>query len=401
MRTSFWHTLLISSVVAAGFYSFGCVTTPVEGASEAKGNLVSADNSFGFEVFHQLVEKDYDDNIFMSPTSLAIALTMAYNGASGETKEAMVKVLELQGMSLEEVNQTNAALLERLNNLGGDVLLEMANSLWVREGEEFRVDFLKRNQEFYGAEISTLDFTDSKAPSIIDAWVKEKTGGKIKELVEEIPSGVILYLISAVYFKGAWAVKFDQQYTKERNFTLLDGSKKKVPMMMTGAKGFKYLKDDNFEAVGLPYGDGKVRMYLFVPHRESSLNQFYQELSAGSWDDWMSQFQQTELIIVMPRFSLEYEIVLNDALANLGMEVAFDSGTADFSGMCIGDRIWIDEVKQKTFLEVNEEGTEAAAATSVRMKKGPMAVYVNRPFFCAVRDDETGAILFMGSIVEP
>jgi len=388
-------------VVAAGFYSFGCVTTPVEGASEAKGNLVSADNSFGFEVFHQLVEKDYDDNIFMSPTSLAIALTMAYNGASGETKEAMVKVLELQGMSLEEVNQTNAALLERLNNLGGDVLLEMANSLWVREGEEFRVDFLKRNQEFYGAEISTLDFTDSKAPSIIDAWVKEKTGGKIKELVEEIPSGVILYLISAVYFKGAWAVKFDQQYTKERNFTLLDGSKKKVPMMMTGAKGFKYLKDDNFEAVGLPYGDGKVRMYLFVPHRESSLNQFYQELSAGSWDDWMSQFQQTELIIVMPRFSLEYEIVLNDALANLGMEVAFDSGTADFSGMCIGDRIWIDEVKQKTFLEVNEEGTEAAAATSVRMKKGPMAVYVNRPFFCAVRDDETGAILFMGSIVEP
>ena len=401
MRTSFWQTLLISSVVAAGFYSFGCVATPVEGVSEARGNLVSADNSFGFEVFRQLMEKDYDDNIFMSPTSLAIALTMTYNGASGETKEAMAKVLELQGMSLEEVNQTNAALLERLNNLGGDVLLKMANSLWVREGEEFRADFLKRNQEFYGAEISTLDFTDSKAPSIIDAWVKEKTGGKIEVIVEEIPSGVILYLISAVYFKGAWAVKFDQQHTREGDFTLLDGSKKKVPMMMTGAKGFKYLKGDNFEAVGLPYGDGKVRMYLFVPHRESSLNQFYKELSAGSWEEWMSQFQQTELVIVMPRFSLEYEIVLNDALANLGMGVAFDSGTADFSGMCIGGRIWIDEVKQKTYLEVNEEGTEAAAATSVRMKKGPMAVYVNRPFFCAIRDDETGAILFMGSIVEP
>ena len=401
MRTSFWHTLFISSVVAAGFYSFGCVATANEGVSEARGNLVSADNSFGFEVFRQLVEKDYDDNIFMSPTSLAIALTMAYNGASGETKEAMAKVLELQGMSLEEVNQTNAALLERLNNLGGDVLLKMANSLWVREGEEFRADFLKRNQEFYGAEISTLDFTDSKAPSIIDAWVKEKTGGKIETIVEEIPSGAILYLISAVYFKSTWAVKFDQQYTREGDFTLLDGSKKKVPMMMTGAKGVKYLKGDNFEAVGLPYGDGKVRMYLFVPHRESSLNQFYKELNAGSWDDWMSQFQQTELTIVMPRFSLEYEIVLNDALANLGMGVAFDSGTADFSGMCIGGRIWIDEVKQKTYLEVNEDGTEAAAATSVRMKKGPMAIYVNRSFFCAVRDDETGAILFMGSIVEP
>ena len=401
MRTSFWHTLFISSVVAAGFYSFGCVATANEGVSEARGNLVSADNSFGFEVFRQLVEKDYDDNIFMSPTSLAIALTMTYNGASGETKEAMAKVLELQGMSLEEVNQTNAALLERLNNLGGDVLLKMANSLWVREGEEFRADFLKRNQEFYGAEISTLDFTDSKAPSIIDAWVKEKTGGKIETIVEEIPSGAILYLISAVYFKSTWAVKFDQQYTREGDFTLLDGSKKKVPMMMTGAKGVKYLKGDNFEAVGLPYGDGKVRMYLFVPHRESSLNQFYKELNAGSWDDWMSQFQQTELTIVMPRFSLEYEIVLNDALANLGMGVAFDSGTADFSGMCIGGRIWIDEVKQKTYLEVNEDGTEAAAATSVRMKKGPMAIYVNRSFFCAVRDDETGAILFMGSIVEP
>jgi serpin B len=315
----------------------------------------------------------------------------------------MAKALELQGMSLEEVNQANAALLKRLNNLGEDVLLNTANSLWAREREEFKEDFLKRNQEFYDAKISTLDFSDPKASSIIDAWVKEKTGGKIEEIAGEIPGGAILYLINAVYFKGAWAVRFDKQHTRESDFTLLDGSIKKVPMMFASAKSFWFLKGDNFDAVGLPYGDGKLRMYVFLPHRESSLKELHKDLSVASWNEWISRFRQTELNVFMPRFSLGYEIVLNDALTSLGMGIAFDGGAADFSGMCPGGGVWIDEVKQKTFLEVNEDGTEAAAATAVKMKRGapPTRVYVDRPFFCAISDNETGAVLFMGSIVNP
>jgi serine protease inhibitor len=396
MRTS--DTMLVGSMIFGFICSFGC-SDPLAEVSDNIGELVSANNTFGFNVFEQLVGKNMSENIFVSPASLAMALSMTYNGASGETQEAMARVLELRGMSLEKVSQASAALMERLRNLGEDMRLDMANSLWVREGEEFRADFLKRNEEFYGAKIGTLDFGDPKAPSIIDAWVKEKTGGKIKKIVEEIPGGIILYLIDAVYFKGAWAVKFERQYTRERDFTLLDGSKKKVPMMMTGSKEFKHLKGDSFDAVGLPYGDGSVSMYIFVPHRESSLDEFYGELRAGNWDEWMSRFQKSEITVVMPRFNLEYEVVLSDALADLGMEVAFDSNAADFSRMCAG-KVWIDEVKQKTFMEVNEEGTEAAAATSVRMKKGP-GIYVDRPFFCAIRDNDTGAMLFMGSVVEP
>lgn len=391
------NTMLLGSMI------FGCICFPgysdSAGGSNTLEEIVSANNTFGFNVFQQLVGKNMSENIFMSPASLAMALSMTYNGASGETQEAMARVLELQGMSLEEVNQASAALMERLKNLGEDIRLDMANSLWAKEGEEFRSDFLNRNEEFYGAKIGTLDFADPKAPSIIDAWVKEKTGGKIEEIVEEIPGGIILYLVNAVYFKGAWAVKFDRQYTRERDFTLLDGSKKKIPMMMTGSKEFRHLKGDTFDAVGLPYGDGSVSMYIFVPHRESSLKEFYGELTAGNWDGWMSRFQQSEITVVMPRFNLEYQVVLNDVLANLGMGVAFDSDMADFSRMCSG-KVWIDEVKQKTFMEVNEEGTEAAPTTSVKMKKGP-GIYVDRPFFCAIRDNDTGAIMFVGSVVEP
>lgn len=362
--------------------------------------VVSADNSFGFSVFQHIVKENGEDNILISPVSLATTLAMTYNGSNGKTKEAMAEVLGLQGISLEETNKANAMLLKRLNNLGEDVLLEIANSLWAKEGEEFRADFLKRNMEFYGAGLNTLDFDNPKTPSIINAWVKEKTGGKIKEIVREIPSEVILYLIDAAYFKGAWAVKFDKQYTQERDFTLLDNSKKKVPMMMTISKDFKYLKGDKFDAVALPYGDGKVRMYIFVPHKESGLKEFYETLSIESWKDWMAKFQQTELNIVMPRFSVEYEIILNNSLTKLGMGVVFRKD-ANFSGMCSGGGVWIDEVKQKTSLEVNEEGTEATAAAIVSMKKGPMSVYIDRPFFCVIRDDKTGAILFMGSIMEP
>lgn len=388
-----------------GILILGCLYSP-SNASEKEneeliGKIVSADNSFGFNLFHRIAGRESGDNILISPASLAAALTMTYNGASGHTKEAMAKTLGLRGLSMEEANQANAVLQNRLNSLGRDVLLNTANSLWAREGQEFREDFLKRNREFYDAKISTLDFAHPEAPWVIDTWVREKTGGKIEKIVETIPGGAILYLINAVYFRGAWAVKFDSQNTMERDFTLLDGSKKKVPMMMTGAKGFKYLRENNFSAVGLPYGDGRVGMYVFVPDEDSSLKELYEGLNAESWDEWMSRFQEAELMIVIPRFNLEYDIVLDDALTDLGMGVAFDAGAADFSVMCPGGGVWIDEVKHKTFLEVNEEGTEASAATSVRMSRGSRAVYVNRPFFCAIRDDDTGAILFIGSIVDP
>jgi serine protease inhibitor len=394
------------NAISAGFLALGCLCSSGHPAATADtgtvdARLVSANTSFGLKLLEKLIERKPDENILISPASIAIALEMTYNGARGETQQAMAEALELQAMSLQEVNQSNAALMAKLKNLDDDILLDIANSLWAREGEKFRPDFMKRNQDFYKAYIATLDFADPTAPSVINDWVKEKTSGKIEEIVDKVTHGVIIYLINAVYFKGLWAAKFDKEYTQERDFMLMDGGKKKVPMMMTESKSFRYLMGENFDAVGLPYSDGKLSMYIFVPHRESNLEEFYSNLNAGNWENWMPQFRKQGLIVVMPKFSLGYEVILNNALTDLGMGIAFRASAADFSGICPGGGVWIDEVKHKTYLEVNEEGAEAASATSVKMKRGPRAIYVDRPFFFAIRDNDTGTVLFMGSVVEP
>lgn len=399
MRTSYVLNSMHTVVLILGCFCSSVYTMDIE-KDEAMKRIVSADNNLGFNVFKNIVKDDIDKNILISPASLAVALNMTYNGANGKTREAMAEVLKLGNMSLEEINEANAALLKKLSNLGADALMVIANSLWARMGEEFRGDFLRQNEEFYDAHIRTLDFDATEAPSVINTWVEEKTGGKIEGVVEDIPKGTILYLINAAYFKGAWGVKFDKKYTQEKDFTLMNGGKKKVSTMMTGGEGFKYLKGDKFDGVGLPYGYGKVWMYAFIPSRESNIREFYDILNEKNWNDWMKKIQGEEITIVMPKFSLEYEISLSDCLTNLGMGVAFGKD-ADFGRMFSYGGVWIDEIKQKTFLKVDEEGTEVSASTTVIMKKGPMGVYLNRPFFYAIRDEETGAILFMGSIVEP
>jgi len=405
MRTSYWASaIVIGSLVLGYSCPFVYSDLPEKGNSDSEmlHGLVSANTSFGFHLYEKLIERDSESNIFISPASIAMALAMTYNGARGETQQAMAEALALQGMSLQQLNQANAALMAKLRNLDDNVLLDVANSLWARKGVEFKPDFMKINQDFYQAYIETLDFDAPSAPAVIDAWVKEKTRGKIEQMVQEIPGGIILFLINAVYFKGSWAVKFDEKYTRERDFTLLDGSKKKIPMMMSKSDRFRRYRGDGFQAISLPYGDGKVSMYIFLPNRDSSLGEFHKSLSAKNWESWVSQSQREETMIILPKFTLKYEVVLNNALEELGMGVAFDGREANFEGMCSGGGVWIDEVKHKTFVEVNEEGTEAAAATSVRMKKGgPRPMTVDRPFFCAIRDNETGTVLFMGSVVDP
>jgi serpin B len=401
MQAVCWVSIV--SLGLLGFLSSPAYSAAAENSSQLDTRLVSANTSFGFKLFEKLLERSTGENIFISPTSIAMALEMTYNGARGGTQKAMAETLELQGMSLEAVNQANTDLTAALESLG-DIQLDIANSLWADKRTTFEPDFIKRNKDFYQAALRSLDFGDPVASAAaINKWVDEETRGKIREMVEdsEVGMDVVLFLINAVYFKGSWTVKFDEQYTGERDFTLLDGSKKKVPMMMTKSNRFGRYQGDGFQAVSLPYGDEKVSMYIFLPDRDLSLEEFHKRLSAESWANWMSRFQKEETTVILPRFKLECEANLNKALKELGMGVAFSSRDADFTGMCTG-RCWIDKVKHKTFVEVNEEGTEAAAATVVKMKRGgPAPVRVDRPFFCAIRDDTTGAVLFMGCVVEP
>ncbi|MBW4427668.1 MAG: serpin family protein [Nostoc desertorum CM1-VF14] len=369
--------------------------------------IVESSNKFGFKLFSEVLKDEKGEkNVFISPSSVAIALAMTYNGASGSTQQAMAKTLELQGMTLPEINSSYAAALKQLlDTQDAKVQLSIANSLWANQDVSFAPDFLKRTQDFYQAKVSNLNFKDAAASTIINNWVEENTKGKITKIVETIQPNQVLFLINAIYFKGNWSNEFDKSQTAQYPFYITSGRRKQHPMMSQEGN-YKYYESEQFQAVSLPYGkDGKVSFYIFLPKQNSNLKAFYQGLNIQNWEKWMTQFNEQKGFIRLPRFKTDYDVTLNDALKTLGMEEAFSS-KANFSGM--GKNFAISQVKHKTFVEVNEEGTEAAAATSVgivttslREEPEPFRMIVDRPFFCAIRDNQTGNILFMGSIIEP
>lgn len=367
--------------------------------------LVTANTTFGFKLFSELLQQDRGKNVFVSPSSVAIALSMAYNGASGETQQQMAKTLELQGMSLNELNQANANLKALLENPDSGVQLAIANSLWARQGVPFKPTFLQHNQKFYSAQVTDLDFAAPNATATINNWVKEKTRGKISQIVDSLKPDDIMFLINAIYFKGSWTKAFDKSETVNQPFYLSKGRQKSHPMMaQTGS--YKYYENDQFQAVSLPYGKQKVSMYIFLPKPSSNLSSFAKTLTAENWQQWMGRFRKQPGSVQMPRFKLEYDVELKKALSALGMPIAFDANQATFDKLSTVSTK-IDQVKHKTFVEVNEEGTEAAAATSIGIvatsmpMNEPFQMVVDRPFFCAIRDNQTGTVLFMGAIVDP
>jgi len=376
-----------------------------------KGDIKSLSagyTEFGFNLFSEVEKKNKGKNIFISPASVAFALSMTGNGAQGNTGDAMAEVLQFKGMGLEEVNLLNKLLMEELERSGSKIELSIANSLWCKPDIKFKPDFIGRCEKFYSAEVSNKFETNA-----INGWVKEKTKDKISKIIDKIPEEAILYLINAIYFKGTWAYEFDKKKTEARDFYLLNGSKKKYPLM-SQRRDFSYYRGDKFQAVNLPYGDGSTSMYIFLPDEKTGLSEFKKNLTEKNWEQWMKSFQVKEGDILLPRFKIEYELLLNDSLSSLGMGIAFDQSKANFRNMCefsSEENVYISRVIHKTFVEVNEEGTEAAAVTAVEIgltstsvnQKPPDRFYmlVDHPFFFVIRDNKTGLILFMGSIVEP
>ena len=363
-------------------------------------SVASANTTFGFKLLADLQKRQPDTNIMISPLSISIALTMTYNGAAGETQRAMADVLEIENLGIDTVNHSNAALRDSLENTDPKVEIAIANSIWSRQGVDFNPGFLDRNREFFEAEIGSLNFNDPQATEIINGWVDTNTNGKIDRIVQQIDPATLIFLINAIYFKGSWQKEFDKSATRDGIFHLSDGGQKRVKMMYR--KGaYPHFRGENFEAARLPYGEGRVSMYVFLPNRDSNLNDVITHLNAENWSNWLSQFQETtdDSEMILPRFKLEYEARLNDTLTALGMGIAFGTG-ADFSGM--GTQLFISEVRHKTIIEVNEEGTEAAAVTAVvGVKSLPPAFRVDRPFLFAIHDDRTQTILFMGIVMEP
>lgn len=363
--------------------------------------LLNANNEFAFKLFTQTVQEDENKNVFISPFSVSMALSLLYNGADGETQRQMAEVLELQDLKLIDVNQSYQRLQTFLENKS-EVELSIANSIWLRKGFPIESEFLNNNQEYYQAEVTELDFDNFNARTIINNWVKLQTKGKIEEIIDSVEAQSVLFLINAIYFKGTWTNEFDPNLTQAQPFYLNNGEQINH-LFMSQKEEKMYYENDDFQAVNLPYGkDKSLSMYIFLPKEKSNLNIFLEKLNRDNWQKWLKEFRQIELLLAIPKFKLDYEIELNKTLQYLGMTDIFNA-KANFKNMTPA-RVIVDKVKHKTFVEVNEEGTEAAAVTSIGIRATSISktvnMIVNRPFFYAIQDQKTGTILFMGQMLE-
>ena len=376
-----------------------------EALSKAQQNLVKADNEFGLKLFKEVVKEEGNKNVLVSPLSVSMALGMAYNGAAGSTKTAMEKTLELSGLTVEEINESYKNLIDLLKNLDPGVELQLANSIWYRQGFSVEDNFVNLNKTYFDAKISALDFNSSNAVDIINAWVRENTNNKIEKIVDcPIDPNTEMFLINALYFKGIWAQAFDMNKTFDGFFQVSADSKKACRMMRRKDK-FAYFETADFQEIELPYGSGRYSMVIFLPKPQMHIDSLVAKFSKDNWDAWIDSLSEKEVSLYMPSFKLEYEIELNKTLKVLGMEIAFSSGQANFSNINKTDKLFISNVKHKTFMEVNEEGTEAAAVTAVviRFASVPSGIVmrVDRPFVFAIRESDSETILFAGKVVNP
>ena len=364
--------------------------------------IVDGANSFSFELLRETTKQlPADSNAFLSPLSASMALGMALNGAQGETLDGMQAALGLAGMTEAEINQGYRDLIALLGKLDSRTEMKIANSMWGREGIRFQPAFMDAGKTFFDAEVQTLDFGSPAALPTINNWVSNKTNARIPKLLDEISNEEILFLINAIYFKGKWRVQFDPKDTRDGPFQAADG-RSRAAALMNLTDSLNYDETAEYQAVDLLYGNGAFAMTVLLPKAGVRPVDVLAGLSPTTWRELAGRFRTADVNLTLPKFKMEYSRRLNDDLTALGMGVAFDDARADFSRIAdVGsERLYISRVDQKTFVEVNEEGTEAAAATSVGIgvTSAPVVVEmrVDRPFVFAIRERLSGTVLFMG-----
>jgi serine protease inhibitor len=370
--------------------------------------LIASDNLFGLDFFQKVIAGDNSDNILVSPLSVALALGMTYNGAGGMTKDAMKEALKLGGMTDEEINISYKSIIDQLLKLDPKVILNIANSIWYKLNFPVQNEFIDLNKEYYYAEVNELDFAAPDAKDIINGWVNEKTKGLIPSIIDNIPQEAVMYLINAIYFKGIWMYEFDPDDTREQDFYPENGTTQKVDMMQMEGD-LLYTSNDLFDAVSLPYGDGQFNMFILLPKPGNTTGDIVAELSNDNWNTWINSLGTQKVVVKLPKFKFEFFRLLNDDLTDMGMGVAFDQDNADFSGINPERELYISRVLHKTFIDVNEEGTEAAAVTAVEIGETsynpdePIVRYftADHPFLFAIRENSSGTILFMGRVNLP
>lgn len=367
--------------------------------------IVEAETNFGLELFRSVVTtEETDSNVFISPLSVSMALGMTMNGAADSTYDAMRQTLGMEGLSESEVNEAYRDLIDLLTHLDSKVAFRIANSVWHREEFDVEEAFLEKNREHFDAKVDALDFDSPESVDTINAWVEENTEGHIEEIVTPpIDRLTMMYLVNAIYFQGDWRQQFDPDETEEKPFTRADGSIVQVDMMHQ-TTDWKYLRTERMQAVDLAYGDSLFSMTVVLPHEEVDVNALIEGLTADTWNDWTGDLETQEVALEMPKFELAYEKPLAAVLADLGMGIAFEPLAADFSRINPNyEDLHISEVQHKTFLKVDEEGTEASASTSVGVSatSGPVSVHLDRPFLLAIREHHSDTLLFLGKVMDP
>lgn len=377
--------------------------------------VIGAANRFAFDLIRQVPLDDPESpNVFLSPLSASMALGMAMNGAAGETWSQMRDALGFEGLEEAAINQAYHDLIQLLGGLDPKVEFGLGNSVWAREGTPFHDDFLDRTRTWFDAHVEALDFADPASLDIINGWVEDRTNGRITDLIDVIPDETIMYLINAVYFNGDWVYRFDEADTRPRPFTRADGSRADVDMMGMEAD-LRFFVDDDAAVVELPYGGRAFTAIAALPARGRSIGDLVGALDAATWAEWMARLDGTEPAaagVLLPKMELRYGRLLNEDLQALGMRHAFNvDGYADFSRMtplAIPGKVYLTRVQQKSFLKVDERGTEAAAATFVEVgivcagcgRQVPSFAF-DRPFLFAIRDQLSGTLLFIGVIGDP
>jgi serine protease inhibitor len=406
--------LLIVSILLTGTF-FSCSKTKDENLQKDKEipniNLsakqkavVASINNFGIDIFKQVyASEDVSNNLFISPVSISFALGMTYNGANTTTKDAMEQALRFNGMDRNEINQTFKTLIDYLEIVDPKILFTIANSIWYRNDFSILQGFLDTNQKYFNATVSPLDFNNPGSKDIINNWVAQNTNNKIRQIIDEIKSDDIMYLINAIYFKGTWKFEFNKSNTHEQIFNLTGGTKN-VPMMYQKGS-FNYFANSTFQAVELPYGNGRYNMLAFLPKPGKTVADIVNELNPENYNTWLGLLQPTnEVEIYLPKFKFEYKKELSDVLKAMGMGIAF-TDMADFSNINGSGGLLITAVNHKTYVDVNEEGTEAAAVTSVTVgvtSIGNNPVFLaDKPFLFAITEKETKSIVFIGQVANP
>jgi len=365
-------------------------------------DLAQDNDDFGFDIFKALHKKHLKDNLFISPFSISTALSMTVNGANGDTYEEMINTLKYKGWKLDELNKAYKVYIDIVPYLDDDVKLKIANSIWYRNGSEVLPEFINTNKTDYKSEIYSRDFSKTETKDEINGWVEDKTEGKIKDILDRITPDAVMYLINAIYFKGNWMHKFDKKKTYKKNFIKEDGTKVKADMMISDKFHIPYYKNNIFKMIDLPYGDSIFSMSVLLPIGNHKVDDIISNLDIQSWNEYVGNLTPVEMSIQLPKFKVEFKDSLKNVLRDLGIVKAF-SPAADFTKISTIGGIYIDDVIHQSFVEVDEEGTEAAAATVVVPKYTSAGEYfvTDRPFVFVIRDNKTKSVLFIGKLMNP